>query len=169
MKKVWNFVTTTILIVLLLGIAIMYIPKIFGIQPMIVLSGSMEPTYHVGSLLYIKNADANEIEAGDPITFYLDDNTLVTHRVVEIDKDNQTYTTKGDANEKEDLYPVGYDYYMGKVVYSVPVLGRVLAFFVTFHGKIAAGSLIGLAILLQIIGGVMESANEKKQAKISQK
>ena len=38
MKKVWNFVTTAILIVLLLGIAIMYIPKIFGIQPMIVLS-----------------------------------------------------------------------------------------------------------------------------------
>ena len=54
MKKVWNFVTTAILIVLLLGIAIMYIPKIFGIQPMIVLSGSMEPTYHVGSLLYKK-------------------------------------------------------------------------------------------------------------------
>ena len=60
---------------------------------------------------------------------------------------------------------MGYDYYMGKVVYSVPVLGRVLAFFVTFHGKIAAGSLIGLAILLQIIGGMLESANEKKQAK----
>ena len=44
------------------------------------------------------------------ITFYLDDNTLVTHRVVEIDKKNQTYTTKGDANEKEDilylLYPL---------------------------------------------------------------
>ena len=60
---------------------------------------------------------------------------------------------------------MGYDYYIGKVVYSVPVLGRVLAFFVTFHGKIAAGSLIGLAILLQIIGGVLDSADEKKQAK----
>ena len=69
MKKVWNFVTTAILIVLLLGIAIMYIPKIFGIQPMIVLSGSMEPTYHVGSLLYIKNADANEKEDGSPVSF----------------------------------------------------------------------------------------------------
>lgn len=114
MKKVWNFVTTAILIVLLLGIAIMYIPKIFGIQPMIVLSGSMEPTYHVGSLLYIKNADANEIAVGDPITFYLDDNTLVTHRVVEIDKKNQTYTTKGDANEKEDGSPVSFDKVLGK-------------------------------------------------------
>ena len=64
---------------------------------------------------------------------------------------------------------MGYDYYMGKVVYSVPVLGRVLAFFVTVWGKIAAGSLIGLAILLQIIGGVMESADEKKREKTSQK
>jgi len=39
---------------------------------------------------------------------------------------------------------------------------------VTFHGKIAAGSLIGLAILLQIIGGVLDSADEKKQAKKEQ-
>ena len=54
MKKVWNFVTTAILIVLLLGIAIMYIPKIFGIQPMIVLSGSMEPTYHGIASIYKK-------------------------------------------------------------------------------------------------------------------
>lgn len=63
---------------------------------------------------------------------------------------------------------MGYDYYIGKVVYSVPVLGRVLAFFVTFHGKIAAGSLIGLAILLQIIGGVLDSADEKKRKNIAE-
>lgn len=52
-------------------------------------------------------------------------------------------------------------------MYSVPVLGRVLVS--TFHGKIAAGSLINLVTSLQIIGGMLESANEKKQAKISQK
>ena len=126
MKKVWNFVTTAILIVLLLGIAIMYIPKIFGIQPMIVLSGSMEPTYHVGSLLYIKNADANEIAVGDPITFYLDDNTLVTHRVVEIDKKNQTYTTKGDANEKEDGSPVSFDKVLGKPVFNYSSFPKII-------------------------------------------
>ena len=93
----------------------------------------------------------------------MDTGAIITHRVIKNDIVTGQIHTKGDANEKEDLYPVGYDYYMGKVVYSVPVLGRVLAFFVTFHGKIAAGSLIGLAILLQIIGGVMESAAEKKR------
>ena len=82
MKKVWNFTTTAVLIVLLAFIAIMYVPKLVGIEPMIVLSGSMEPAYSVGSLLYVRHMDASSIKAGDPVTFYLDDNTLVTHRVV---------------------------------------------------------------------------------------
>ena len=122
-------------------------------------------------VFYVQPGAPEDAETDDVIAFHssMDTGAIITHRVIKNDIVTGQIHTKGDANEKEDLYPVGYDYYMGKVVYSVPVLGRVLAFFVTFHGKIAAGSLIGLAILLQIIGGILESANEKKQAKISQK
>ena len=165
MKKVWNFVTTAILIVLLLGIAIMYIPKIFGIQPMIVLSGSMEPTYHVGSLLYIKNADANEIAVGDPITFYLDDNTLVTHRVVEIDKKNQTYTTKGDANEKEDGSPVSFD--------NIPQLGYLADKISQTSGKIIYVVAIIVDVILMYMGDLIwsteQSKNEEKKDESAEK
>ena len=45
----------------------------------------MEPTYHVGSLLYVKKIAPEAVQVGDPITFVLDENlTVVTHRVVEI-------------------------------------------------------------------------------------
>ena len=173
MKKVWNFVTTAILIVLLLGIAIMYIPKIFGIQPMIVLSGSMEPTYHVGSLLYIKNADANEIAVGDPITFYLDDNTLVTHRVVEIDKKNQTYTTKGDANEKEDGSPVSFDKVLGKPVFNIPQLGYLADKISQTSGKIIYVVAIIVDVILMYMGDLIwsteQSKNEEKKDKSAEK
>ena len=166
MKKVWNFVTTAILIVLLLGIAIMYIPKIFGIQPMIVLSGSMEPTYHVGSLLYIKNADANEIAVGDH-------NTLVTHRVVEIDKKNQTYTTKGDANEKEDGSPVSFDKVLGKPVFNIPQLGYLADKISQTSGKIIYVVAIIVDVILMYMGDLIwsteQSKNEEKKDESAEK
>ena len=162
----------TALLILLIVICLpLTVPKAFHYHVYTVISGSMEPAIPVGSLVYVQPGAPEDAETDDVIAFHssMDTGAIITHRVIKNDIVTGQIHTKGDANEKEDLYPVGYDYYMGKVVYSVPVLGRVLAFFVTFHGKIAAGSLIGLAILLQIIGGMLESANEKKQAKISQK
>ena len=155
--RVCKIFGTVCLVAVILVCLPLTLPRVFGYEIYTVISGSMEP--------------AEDAETDDVIAFHssMDTGAIITHRVIKNDIVTGQIHTKGDANEKEDLYPVGYDYYMGKVVYSVPVLGRVLAFFVTFHGKIAAGSLIGLAILLQIIGGMLESANEKKQAKISQK
>lgn len=147
------------------------IPRVFGYEIYTVISGSMEPAIPVGSLVYVQPGAPEDAQVDDVIAFYssMDTGAIITHRVIKNDIVTGQIHTKGDANEKEDLYPVGYDYYMGKVVYSVPVLGQVLAFFVTIWGKIAAGGMIGLALLLQIIGGVMEAADEKKREKVSQK
>ena len=43
----------------------------------------MEPTYPVGSLIYYKAASFEDIKENDAITFRVDDDTLVTHRVIE--------------------------------------------------------------------------------------
>ncbi len=48
------------------------------------LSGSMELTYHVGALIYVKEVDPSEIQVGDAITFLPSEDTVATHRVVEI-------------------------------------------------------------------------------------
>ena len=66
--------------------------------PLAVLSGSMEPTYHVGSLIYVKDADPEEVQVGEPITFKISDDTMVTHRVVAIDPGGPNLQTKGDAS-----------------------------------------------------------------------
>mgnify|MGYP002733278848 CR=1 FL=1 len=76
LKKVWNVVTSilvsaaVVLAVLLAGV------RLFGLQVFAVLSGSMEPTYHVGALVYVKEADAFELESGDVITFMVDEDTV---------------------------------------------------------------------------------------------
>lgn len=66
--------------------------KVIGFQTYSVLSGSMEPTYHTGSLIYVKKTDPQDIKVGDPITFVLDENlTVATHRVIKIDDPNQHF------------------------------------------------------------------------------
>ena len=76
-------------------IAIFIFPSIIGLKTYIVTSGSMEPLYPTGSLLYVKKVDASEIKQGDAITFYMEDSSIIaTHQVYEIDKDNLEFRTQ---------------------------------------------------------------------------
>ena len=165
MKKVWNFITTTVLLVLILTIGVIFVPKFFGIEPMIVLSGSMEPTYHVGSLLYVKDANPDEIKEGDPITFYISDDTLVTHRVVEVDTVNKQYTTKGDANETIDGAPVFFDQVLGTPVFNIPKLGYLGDKLSSLSGKIIYITIIVVVFILMFLGDLIwpEQKEEKKK------
>lgn len=165
MKKVWNFITTTVLLVLILTIGVIFVPKFFGLEPMIVLSGSMEPTYHVGSLLYVKDANPDEIKEGDPITFYISDDTLVTHRVVEVDTVNKQYTTKGDANETIDGAPVSFDQVLGTPVFNIPKLGYLGDKLSSLSGKIIYITIIVVVIILMFLGDLIwpEQKEEKKK------
>lgn len=123
-KKIWNAVSwvlvtaVVVLAVLLAGV------RLVGITPYAVLSGSMEPTYPVGSLIYVKDADPEDIQVGDPITFVLNEDLVVaTHRVIDIDEENGYFYTKGDANDAPDGAPVLFENLVGKPVFCVPELG----------------------------------------------
>ena len=100
---------------------------------MVVVSGSMEPSYMKGSLLYVKE-DTGGIKTGDAITFYRH-GELVTHRVVEINADEKTYITKGDANQVNDAEPVAWSDVAGVPVFDIPVLGYPASFLGTTQGK----------------------------------
>ena len=83
-KKVWNAITT-VLVILIVILAILLVGvRLAGFRVFTVLSGSMEPTYHVGSLIYVKDVDYRQLEAGDVITFMLDENTVATHRIIQV-------------------------------------------------------------------------------------
>ena len=104
--------------------------RVVGLQVFTVLSGSMEPTYHTGSLIYVKEVDPYTITEGQPITFMLDEDTVATHRVVGIVPDEEDPTvirfrTKGDANDAEDGGLVHYKNVIGTPVFSIPYLGYV--------------------------------------------
>ena len=127
-KKIWNIVTGVIVaLAVLLAVALLGV-RLIGFQVFAVLSGSMEPTYHVGSLIYVKDVDYTQLEAGDVITFMLDEDTVATHRIVEVVPDETDssvlrFRTKGDANEAVDGSLVHYKNVVGTPVFTIPKLG----------------------------------------------
>ena len=117
-KKLLQLLSTILVaLVVLLAVALVGV-RLAGIRTFTVLSGSMEPTYHVGSLIYVKKVDPTTIQPGQVITFMLDENTVATHRVVEVvpDEDDPStlrFRTKGDANDAEDGSLVHYKNVIG--------------------------------------------------------
>lgn len=106
-KKIWNRITSVIVVAVVVLALLLVGVRLIGLQVFTVLSGSMEPDYPVGSLIYVKKVDASELEVGDVITFMLDEDTVATHRIVKVLEDENDPTvlrfrTKGDANDTED-------------------------------------------------------------------
>ena len=152
MKRLINIISSIILLILILIIIVIFAPKLFS---MVVVSGSMEPSYMKGSLLYVKES-AGGIQTGDVITFYRN-GELVTHRVVEINTDEKTYITKGDANQVNDVQPVAWSDVVGVPVFDIPVLGYPASFLGTAQGKLV------FIVLLIIFTGITVLTDKKME------
>lgn len=154
LKKIWN-VISSILVALVVLLALLLVgARVVGLQVFTVLSGSMEPTYHTGSLIYVKKVDPYTIKEGQPITFMLDENTVATHRVVGIVPDEEDPTvirfrTKGDANEAEDGSLVHYKNVIGTPIFSIPYLGYVADYIQHPPGMYIAISAGAVLLLLE--------------------
>ena len=86
MAKVCNILSTLILAVLLILALLFIVPMVLGYTELAVLSGSMEPNIHVGSIVYVdKSVQGEELEVGDVVTYSLQSGTYVTHRVISTD------------------------------------------------------------------------------------
>ena len=96
------------------------IPMPFGYGMSVVLSGSMESRLSVDDLVIIKATDNYKI---NDIVLFQDGNSLVIHRIIEIDGD--TVTTKGDANNVADE-PINKSQIKGVLVYDIAGLGAVV-------------------------------------------
>lgn len=93
------------------------VADVFGVSIMKVVSGSMEPSIHVGDYILIKKADVSQLKEGDIICFYSRDEEIYgmpnTHRIAEI-ADDGSFITKGDANPVEDSVTVTADTIIGR-------------------------------------------------------
>ncbi len=121
-----NAMTCMLLVVLILVIygkcVLMFsdnkYPNYFGYTLFEVASGSMEPTLYIHDVILVKITKEN-LNKGDIIAF-LNEKSIITHRIVFIDGD--VITVKGDNNNAIDS-PIKREQVVGKIVKIFPKFG----------------------------------------------
>ena len=176
-RRVWSLITTLLVVAMVfLAVALVGV-RLVGLTPYTVLSGSMEPTYHVGSLIYVREIDPADVEVGMPITFVVNEDLLVaTHRVVEVqvettaekqvmdettgepmlDADGNPLTTEVPLDEPVYYYTTKGDDVDGSPVYYKNLVGTPV-FTIPYLGYLSSwlqtreGTIMGVCIALVLL------------------
>ena len=159
--KIIRYLMNTVLVVVLLALtAIFLLPRAFGYQPYMVVSASMQQSFPVGSLIFVRDAVPEEIEVGDPITF-TSGTLTITHRVMEKHDDEKYFVTKGDSNNVGEITP--FDSLKGKALdFCIPGLGYFSAWFITAQGRVISAVIILCTAALSIVLGKMEALDDEE-------
>ena len=104
---------------------------IMGITTMNMFTESMQDTLPKDSIIFIKKVDPKDLKIGDDITFFVNQQTTITHRIINIfdNYDNSgmiCFQTKGTNNYASDDFIVYESNVVGRVVYHIPKVGGVL-------------------------------------------
>lgn len=147
---------------MLIGIAAAVAPRVVGMQSYAIISGSMEPAYPVGTLVYAEPADGAALQPGDVAAFWHDEDVIV-HRVQENDGSEGSLVTKGDANAENDMHPVPYQNVLGKVVFSVPLVGYFLMALGSTAGMLLLGWIVLMGAAFCIIGSIISNLADRRE------
>lgn len=143
-----NNITTGILFTVLITMMLVVIsakasggePEVFGYQLKTVLSGSMEPEIQTGSLIAVETVnDKKNFKKGDVITFQKKEDMLVTHRIIDVMKNENgvSYQTKGDNNDGPDLKPAPSQNVVAKYTgFTIPYVGYFINFSQSKNGAL---------------------------------
>ncbi len=125
------------------------------VQPLIVISGSMEPNISTGDLLIARPIPVDTVEVGDVLTLDSElTGKLVTHRVTDVtayDDGTWQIEMQGDANDEPDLESYIVDDEVLTPMVYVPGAGKVVAKVmepaVTIPVLVALVALLGISLL----------------------
>ncbi len=155
------FAIITVLSVIFVGFNI-----VSGAKGYAVTGGSMEDTFSRGDVVFSKKVDFEELKVGDIITVSSEDGErFFTHRIVEINAKDKTVTTRGDANTVDDPMPTKADRIVGKMWYSVPVLGFISIAFSQMSQMTGIIILCVIAVVLVVANTVLTHRKKNKNIK----
>ena len=130
--RLWSSKLGVVAVALVAVMAVILVGlRLAGFRTFTVLSGSMEPEYPVGSMIYVKSTDYRELKVGDVISYVAnDDKMVVTHRIVEVvvdekDASVRRFRTQGDANNSPDAKLVHYKNILGTPMIVIPYIGFI--------------------------------------------
>lgn len=147
LRIICNILVSIFLTAILALLAVIGFPMLKGYQLYAVLTGSMEPTHPVGSIVVVENVEPDQIRENDVISFKMEGfETPVTHRVIRVDRENRLFYTKGDNNPEADFSPVAFQNLHGRIRYGIPQLG-----FLVSEIRSPKGILVTLWIVFAVI------------------
>ena len=130
-----------------------------------IISESMEPTFYKDDLAIVQKCRANELKVGDIITFKQNDR-IISHRILKITKEKgeEKFSTKGDNNDVQDKEQVEKQNIYGKVLFTIPKLGKAVHYIQNARG------FINIFIFIVIVYFLISLRdNQKNNRKIKRK
>lgn len=134
MKKIIRIIFS-IFISIILSVIVYYgitnkslLIDIGGLSILTVSSNSMQPELAVGDIIIIKKC--SDYEINDIITYSVDEQYLVTHRIIE--KEGNNFYTKGDSNNVSDSEIVKIENVKGKLIYNSKLLKLIYKHWLLF-------------------------------------
>ena len=156
----FNFLAIiTVVSVLFIGVNL-----IAGAKGYAVTSNSMAETLNRGDVVFVRKISFDELQPGDVVTVRSTGGKFhFTHRVVEIDKEKRTVTTRGDANNADDPMPTEEERIVGKMWYRLPILGYLSIFFLNFSRTAGLIALATVAVVLVLVNTIIIKIKSKKK------
>ena len=155
--NLFAIIGTIVILIPILTALTLLMPRLIGYSEYSIVSGSMEPDYPVGSLVFVKETSPESIKRGDVITYEKAD-TAVTHRVVANNSSKRQLITKGDANKINDPYPISYEQIKGIVIECIPKAGAYIE-----YAKSTKGMVMLIILVAAGFGMIIASTYMKKQ------
>lgn len=172
-KIILKTINTLIVVLIVFAAVALVGVRIFGIELYTVLSGSMEPEYPTGSVIYVRKTEPEDLKVGDVITFALSETTTATHRIVEVVPNepasgNLSFRTKGDANEHEDAALVDGRNVIGTPIFTIPKLGFLVSKIQSPPGSYGAMAVGGAMILFVFVTDSLTGDKKEKKKEESE-
>lgn len=157
MLRIIENIIVKILYLLILLYLIIFVPIFWGYKPLVIISGSMEPILKVGGILYYEEYNINDFKKDDILVFKTKYH-IISHRI--INREDNSFVTKGDANENIDKNKVRINQILGKGTnFSIPYIGYYADFI--YHHKY----LLFISVLFIIFDYLNDSTLKKEGSK----
>ncbi|MDR0813577.1 MAG: S26 family signal peptidase [Oscillospiraceae bacterium] len=148
MRKAASVFFECLLALILLAAAVLYVPRLFGIESFSVEDGSMEPLLARGSLVYVVPTEKQSIASGVLVAYRYGD-AIEIHKVTGLDV-NGDFIVKAEAAESRSPAAVPYSNIIGVIRIRILYAGIVQEFMGSTEGKITAVAVVA-AILAVIV------------------
>jgi len=140
-KRIWHSPVIGVLVYALMAFVVLGVfiingigddasRDVFGFSAMRVLTRSMQSELPQDSLIITRRVDPDTLQVGDDISFFLDENTIVTHRIVAVHYNHEgsgerAFQTQGIENRMPDHQLVIPENIIGRVIFNNLTIGRI--------------------------------------------